>query len=261
MKKRRWFIAHALIVGIWVLFLLESPPVLSQEWKAPDFVLPSLEGDRHRLEDYRGRPVAILFFTTWCPFCAQELPALEQFYRESSENEGLAIFAVNVQERSETVRSMVTPLNISYPVLMDQTGQTAMAYRMVALPSTYFIDPQGNLQDMVIGATNPRAFEEKLNQILWYRGVDDQELATLMELTTSLQILDFRTDGENPYSDLPTVRHHVIRDLGVALSHFAPDGVYLILTDHPQESLTIAREMALAGFRRIFYRLAGDREG
>ena len=125
---------------------------------APDFTLMSLEGKRYALSELRGKPVLINLWATWCPPCRAEMPALESIYQEYKDR-GLIILAVNMtyQDEPMNMKDFVTELNLIMPILLDPTGEVARLYQLRSLPSSYFIDRHGTIDDVVIGGPMPES--------------------------------------------------------------------------------------------------------
>ena len=116
---------------------------------APDFTLSDINGKQHRLSDYHGKNVMLIFWATWCGPCLMEIPDLIELRKTIGENE-LAMLAIT-NERPETVKKFVTQQNMNYIVLLDK-GSLAQPYSKVnALPSAFFIDPDGRIKLATIG--------------------------------------------------------------------------------------------------------------
>ena len=119
---------------------------------APDFTLVTLAGDSLRLSDLRGQVVLVNFWATWCAPCVEEIPEFVDLYEELHPH-GLAIVGVAIDEEGpELVAPFADRFNINYPVALDPGGMVADEYGGVfALPTTYVIDPEGQIIDRVIG--------------------------------------------------------------------------------------------------------------
>lgn len=112
---------------------------------APNFTLADLEGNEVSLAAFRGRPVIINFWATWCGPCRIEMPELQRAYEERQE-EGLAILAVNMEESPDMVRRFFyDDLRLTFTPLLDQDGEVANRYAIFNLPTTYFVDPEGTI--------------------------------------------------------------------------------------------------------------------
>lgn len=118
---------------------------------AIDFDLPALDGTPTRLSSYKGRPIILNFWASWCEPCENEMPELDNFYKKYSED--VVVMGVNItsQEMSEqSVRDFVDELDVSFPVLLDTEG-IFRNYRVMNLPTTYFIDSNGKILDSYSG--------------------------------------------------------------------------------------------------------------
>jgi peroxiredoxin len=118
---------------------------------APDFQLPNLEGQPISLSDFRGKPVLLNFWATWCGPCVFEMPFIQSIFEESSDT-GLVILAVNIGEAPPTVRDFIQSGNFSFPVLLDTSQDVALEYNVRGIPTTFLIDKNGIIQVIKVGA-------------------------------------------------------------------------------------------------------------
>ncbi|NWL88022.1 hypothetical protein DMN77_10520 [Paenibacillus sp. 79R4] len=123
---------------------------------APDFELRDLDGNTVRLSDYRGKTVVLNFWATWCRVCQAEMPHLEKFYRDQQDR-NVVLLSVNAtsQERSdELVGKYANQEGLSFPIVLDESGEVLRDYAVTAYPTTYIIDPSGTLRNQYLGATS-----------------------------------------------------------------------------------------------------------
>lgn len=118
---------------------------------APDFSLQDTEGKTHRLSDYRGKPVIINFWTTWCPPCREELPSMNRAWHQL-EQEGVAMLAINMGEDEDTIFVFSADYPTDFPILMDQTGEVIEQWPVKGLPTTYVVAPDGTFAYRAIGS-------------------------------------------------------------------------------------------------------------
>jgi len=118
---------------------------------APDFTLPDTNGKTHHLSDYRGRPVIINFWTTWCPPCREELPSMNRAWH-LIEEEGIAMLAINMGEDEDTIFIFSADYPTDFPILMDQSGEVIEQWPVKGLPTTYVIAPDGTIAYRAIGS-------------------------------------------------------------------------------------------------------------
>ncbi len=130
---------------------------------APGFRMVLADGSHINIEDLQGRPVMINFWATWCPPCRREMPDI---IAASEAHEELVVLAVNVQEDLKTVEPFVNDFGISMPVLMDGEGKLRNAYGVSGMPTSVFIDQEGNVSAIWSGLLNAEKLNELLNEIL-----------------------------------------------------------------------------------------------
>jgi len=117
---------------------------------APDFQLPNLEGQSISLSDFRGEPVLVNFWASWCPPCIYEMPFIQEVFEEWSAS-GLVVLAINKGESLSTVNDFVQSGNFSFPVLLDINHYVALEYNVRSIPTTFFIDKDGIIQAIKVG--------------------------------------------------------------------------------------------------------------
>ena len=111
---------------------------------APDFTLTDINGKQHKLSDYRGKNVLIIFWATWCIPCLMEIPHLIELRNDIGEDK-LAMLAIS-EEGLGLVKSFAADYKINYTVLVN-TGRIPKPYRLVtAIPTSFFIDPEGKIK-------------------------------------------------------------------------------------------------------------------
>lgn len=116
--------------------------------EAPDFVLKDLEGNEHRLSDYRGKGVFLNFWGTWCKPCKTEMPYMENQYQQYK-NQGVEIIAVNAGETNLAIETFAKQYQLSFPIVVDDTGEVQKAYGIYPLPATFLISPDGKIVDYI----------------------------------------------------------------------------------------------------------------
>ena len=167
-NKRRWnlVLAGIVLLGASWIFLTRTPvnqttgsgppPSPKEGFSAPTFSLDTLNVvnsiTKVSLTDYRGQVVMINFWATWCSPCREEMPAIQSVYEEYQE-QGLVVLAVNTtfQDNEFDVKDFVAEYNLSFPILLDRSGDVSQQYQLRGLPSTYFIDRRGVIQAVIVG--------------------------------------------------------------------------------------------------------------
>jgi cytochrome c biogenesis protein CcmG, thiol:disulfide interchange protein DsbE len=166
-----------LIALVWVLSNRSAqpglPPIAETRKPAPAFSLPGLHGETVRLSEYRGKVVLVNFWGTWCQPCKEETPALAAVYRKLRD-QGLEIIGVDLrnQERPGSdgdadVRNFTQSYGVTYPIALDVAGETARAFQIYPLPTSFFVDQSGTIRYVRAGAIRADEVEaifEKLRQ-------------------------------------------------------------------------------------------------
>lgn len=165
--------------GVWIIFSqitrsssipagadavnLEPAPVAGHP--APDFELATLEGETIRLSDYKGQPVLINFWATWCSPCRAEFPDFQKAFVDNADN--LMIIGVNntAADQIELVGDFVAEMGATFPIVLDETGDTIETYRVLGLPTTVFIDSDGIIHEVFTGPINKAYIEAKLSEL------------------------------------------------------------------------------------------------
>jgi len=154
-KKRK----SRLIIRTVVLILLASAIIYTIASKqkanvlevgdmAPDFELLDLEGNKHKLSDYRGEGVFLNFWGTWCPPCKEEMPYMEKFYHEF-ENKGANILTVNLKGSNLQVEKFKDQYGLTFPILLDKTESVKEIYNIKPIPTTFLINKDGEIEDII----------------------------------------------------------------------------------------------------------------
>jgi peroxiredoxin len=130
--------------------------------QAPDFTLENMNGEQVSLSDYHGQKVFLNFWASWCPPCRQEMPDMQKLHEEYGEE--VVILAVNVGESKSTAANFMMQNGLSFPVLLDNSKDTARNYLIRGIPSSYFLDQNGIIKEKAFGAVSYEKMLE-LNRI------------------------------------------------------------------------------------------------
>ncbi len=130
---------------------------------APDIELKNLDGETVTLRSFRGRPIMLNFWATWCGPCRIEIPVFEEVYNDPEwAGHGLEILAIDVQESTSQVRQFMEVYTMSFPVFLDSRAMAARIYNIAAFPTTFFIDKDGIIREIRIGAFTTKASVERM---------------------------------------------------------------------------------------------------
>ena len=128
-----------------------AQPSKSGQGPAADFSLQALDGRRVSLADYRGQPVLINFWATYCAPCRREMPLLQ---RMAAQHPRLVVLLIDERDSQPSASAFLSELQITSTVLFDGAGKVGDAYGISGLPTTFFIRPDGGIEGRYIGETN-----------------------------------------------------------------------------------------------------------
>ena len=126
-------------------------PSSGGEGLAPNFTLSTLDGHAVKLSDFRGSPILINFWATYCVPCRIEMPLVEKV---ASAHPNLVVLLVDERDERGAARQFVSDLHIFSPVLYDGDGRTGDLYAISGLPTTVFIRTDGSIEGRYIGQTD-----------------------------------------------------------------------------------------------------------
>lgn len=143
-----------------------QPP--AQENMAPDFTMEDAQGKSVKLSDFRGKPVVLNFWATWCGPCKAEMPELEKAYQEYGDRVQFVMVDLvdGWTETKEAGLAHITESGYTFPVFFDVDAGGAAAYRISAIPLTCFIDAQGVLVSSVNQMITGEQLTEGIESIL-----------------------------------------------------------------------------------------------
>lgn len=126
--------------------LLFIRPIEAKDFKpAPDFKLQDLYQDVFKLSDYKDKqPVLLFFWTTWCPFCQNELRVLNGMYA-GLVKDGVGVLSVNFGELPDAVQSFTNSYHLSYRVLLDRDTSAGRSFGILGVPTYVLIDKKSRI--------------------------------------------------------------------------------------------------------------------
>lgn len=117
---------------------------------APALQLQDTQGNTHKLSGYRGQVVLLNFWATWCPPCVKEMPSLQRLW-QLVHQEDIEVLAVNIGEPTEVVAEFLQQYLLDFPVLLDTEATVADVWKVQGLPTTFIVDPEGQLVYRAMG--------------------------------------------------------------------------------------------------------------
>ncbi|MFJ7725505.1 thiol-disulfide oxidoreductase ResA [Neobacillus sp. NPDC097160] len=172
MKKRRLVIRSIilLVLGAAVAYSLYANLTKDKKQKvavgeiAPDFALVDMQGNKHRLSDYRGQGVFLNFWGTWCPPCKKEMPYINNQYHQYKDN-GVQVLSVDIQEPELAVNQFAERLKLDFPIMIDKDKEVMNVYGVDLLPATFLIDKDGKVVEYNTGELTEYKVKEFMEKI------------------------------------------------------------------------------------------------
>ncbi|MEY9978655.1 thiol-disulfide oxidoreductase ResA [Lysinibacillus sp. RC79] len=158
-KKKKRLVIRTIILAVLVLAIgytvygtatKDKVELIAVGSKAPDFTLVDLNGEKHKLSDYKGQGVFLNFWGTWCKPCEKEMPAMDRQYKVFKD-QGVQTLAVNIAQTDFEVQNFVDRYELTFPVVIDKTKSVQTTYNVGNLPATLLIDPDGKVAKIITG--------------------------------------------------------------------------------------------------------------
>lgn len=136
--------------------------------QAPDFTVYDKDNNPVKLSDFRGKPVILNFWASWCGPCVSEMPEFQEFYDQYGED--IHFVLVNLtdgsQETVETASKFVSDQGYTFPIYIDKDLDAAAAYAVNAVPVSYFLDAEGYLVVWAQGALTGDMLQQGVDKLL-----------------------------------------------------------------------------------------------
>ena len=143
-KWRAVFVSLALFIFLFS-YAYAAGSFGRQERTAINFSLQDLKGKTYTLTGYKDKHSVVLFFwTTWCPFCRQELKAINDLYPQL-QKDGLEILAIDVEESANTLERFLQRYALFIPVLLDRNAAVARDYDVMGVPTVFIVNKEGHI--------------------------------------------------------------------------------------------------------------------
>lgn len=166
--QRRWVraVVVAVALGAWPACNRHAEEMEGHEPAPMDFVLQDMNGQEVRLSDFRGKPVVLNFWATWCGPCKTEVPWFVEF-TEKYKAQNLTILGVSVDDPVDDIRAFAEQYNVNYPMLVGLGhDDVAKAYEaLYAIPVTWLIRSDGTVHSRVSGIHSQDWFDAKIQEL------------------------------------------------------------------------------------------------
>lgn len=123
-----------------------------------------LDGTTASLGDYRGRPLVVNFFASWCVPCLAEMPGFERVHGQLDGE--VAFLGMNLQDTVEDGRRVVEVTGVTYDIARDPDGSILESFGGIAMPTTVFVDADGRVVDVHSGEISAGALAQRIDELL-----------------------------------------------------------------------------------------------
>jgi cytochrome c biogenesis protein CcmG, thiol:disulfide interchange protein DsbE len=130
---------------------------------AVPFDLKTLDGKSANLEAFRGKPLVINFFASWCDPCRDEMPVINELATKAGAN--YSVLGIAIEDSRGAVTEFATESELVFPIALDLNSTVKRAYRIFGPPATFFIDAQGIIRDIVLGPIAPQRAHEAMKKL------------------------------------------------------------------------------------------------
>ncbi|MFB9972826.1 TlpA family protein disulfide reductase [Allobacillus sp. SKP2-8] len=132
----------------------------------PNFQLKTLDGQTKQLQDFKGKKVFVNFWATWCPPCRKEMPHMQEIQEKYDDVEIVAVNALHSEASVDKVREFVEERDLTFPILLDESGKVLLRYQAMSMPVTYFVNSDGVIQlPKNVGPMTYEEMEEKIKKL------------------------------------------------------------------------------------------------
>ncbi len=142
----------------------EGDETKEPDYSAPDFTMYDADGNDVRLSDFFGNPIVLNFWASWCSPCKMEMPHFDDACGENPDVQFIMLNVTSSDNRSDA-DSLIAKEGYTFPVYYDTKGYASMTYGTSSLPTTFFIDRDGNLVTYAVGMINAATLERGIELI------------------------------------------------------------------------------------------------
>ncbi len=134
---------------------------------APDFTVYDINGKEFKLSDFEGKPTVVNFWASWCSPCKMEMPDFEEKYLAMGDEVNFLMVNMtdNTRETVKIASDFIASQGYTFPVYYDTVQSAAVTYSVYSLPTTYFVDAQGNIVAQAKGAIDSETLQKGIDMI------------------------------------------------------------------------------------------------
>ena len=152
------------VAGVGESTTLDDAVKAGEKPAAPAVTLPLLAGGEGSLADYRGKPVIVNFWASWCDPCKDEAPLLERAHRRLKAKGG-SVLGVTVDDASDDSKAFMREYGLSFPSLRDVEGELGEEFGTTGVPESFAVDPEGRVVAISRGQVSKAFVEDALTRV------------------------------------------------------------------------------------------------
>ncbi|SIS37356.1 TlpA family protein disulfide reductase [Salimicrobium flavidum] len=134
--------------------------------QAPNIPLQTLQGKKTNVDHYKGKPVILNIWATWCPPCKEEMPGVQRFHEKYGEDVTvLAVNATSTEEDPSNVSRYIQKEGFTFETLLDKEDQLSEKYQTFTIPATYFINSDGTIHSRKFGPMTYEFMTDKMKKL------------------------------------------------------------------------------------------------
>ncbi|MGH9137987.1 MAG: TlpA family protein disulfide reductase [Acidimicrobiales bacterium] len=171
MKLKRWYPVIGVAVAAMVVAALvaarsvnDDPTDAASENSGLTASFETLDGGTGSFDQYRGTPLVVNFFASWCVPCLAEMPGFERVHQDLDGE--VTFLGINLQDGVEDGQRVVNQTGVTYDIARDPDGSLFQSFGGVAMPTTVFIDADGNVVDLQSGEISADALRDRITGVL-----------------------------------------------------------------------------------------------
>jgi len=153
-----------ILVAVFYWGVLNPPTRRPESGKAPAIELKTYDGDPISLAAYRGKPVVVNFWASWCLSCREEQPILEAAWRKYQDR--VMFLGIAYLDQEVNARAYMEEFDVTYPYGPDMGSRIYTAYHVQGVPETFFIDAEGKLHGFHVGPISAAALDQRIQELL-----------------------------------------------------------------------------------------------
>jgi thiol-disulfide isomerase/thioredoxin len=163
--RRPWILGLLALAVIGLAYTAAQVSCAAPQKAQPGPAVKLLTGKSVTVADFKGHPLVLNFWATWCPPCRMEVPQLQKVYDDNRAKKTTVQFLAVALDYPDAVKKFVRDQKITFPVALDEHGALGDKYRVDGIPTTYFFDSKGAVAGKFVGARAYSDFQAAIKRL------------------------------------------------------------------------------------------------